>query len=154
MDEHVRLREGRSITLAGEFADVCARDIAFFVAKHNAYAAREAVDVLGRKYGLLAAPPLTAVGSGTQARARRFVKERIYNRLPFGSGPLLYFLYRYFIQLGFLDGRAGLVYHVMQGFWYRFLVDVRVFELERAMRRCRTPAARLAALRDATGLKL
>jgi glycosyltransferase involved in cell wall biosynthesis len=154
MDEHVRLREGRSVTLAGEFSDVCERDIAFFVAKHNGYAAREAVDVLGRKYGLLAAPPLTAVGSGNQARVKRFVKERIYNRLPFGIGPLLYFLYRYVIQLGFLDGRAGLVYHVMQGFWYRFLVDVRVLELERAMRHCRTTETRLAALRDATGLKL
>jgi glycosyltransferase involved in cell wall biosynthesis len=154
MDEHVRLREGRSITLAGDFADVCERDIAFFVAKHNAYAAREAVDVLGRKYGLLAPPPLTAAGSGVQARVKRVVKERIYSRLPFALGPLLYFLYRYIVQLGFLDGRAGLVYHFMQGFWYRFLVDVRVLELERAMRRCRTPDARLAALRDATGLKL
>ena len=154
MDEHVRLREGRSMTLAGEFADVCERDIAFFVAKHNGYATREAVDVLGRKYGLLAAPPLTTAGSGRQARAKRFVKERLYNRLPFGCGPLLYFLWRYFGQAGFLDGRAGLIYHVMQGFWYRFLVDVRVLELERVLRRCPTHEGRLAALRDATGLKL
>lgn len=154
MDEHVRLRQGRSISLRGAFADQCERDIAFFVTKHNAYAAREAVDVLGRKYDLWASPTLTAQGSGAQARAKRFVKERIYNRLPFATGPLLYFLYRYFIQLGFLDGREGLIYHFMQGFWYRFLVDVRVLELERAIQGCTTRETRLAALRDATGLKL
>jgi glycosyltransferase involved in cell wall biosynthesis len=154
MDEHVRLLGGRALAVAGEFADECERDIAFFVAKHNGYAAREAVDVLGRKYGLFPLPPLTVAGSGSQARAKRFVKERIYNRLPFGIGPLAYFLYRYVVQLGFLDGRAGLVYHFMQGFWYRFLVEVRVLELERAIRDCTTREARLDALRRATGLKL
>jgi glycosyltransferase involved in cell wall biosynthesis len=154
MDEHVRLREGRSIALPGEFADECERDIAFFVTKHNGYATREAIDVLARKHGLFAQATLTDQGSGKQARTKRFAKERIYNRLPFGVGPLAYFLYRYILQRGFLDGRAGLIYHVMQGFWYRFLVDVRVVELERAMRGCDTREARLAALRDATGLKL
>lgn len=154
MDEHVRLRSGRKIALSGEFADACERDIAFFVAKHNGYAAREALDVLGRKYGLFGAPPLTAAGSGVQARLKRLVKERLYNRLPFGVGPLAYFLWRYVAQLGFLDGRAGLVYHLMQGFWYRFLVDVRVLELERAIAPCRTAEERLTALRRATGLQL
>lgn len=154
MDEHVRLREGRSIALDGEFSDVCERDIAFFVAKHNGYATREALDVLGRKYALFEQVPALDEGSGAQARAKRFVKERIYNRLPFGVGPLAYFLFRYVGQLGFLDGRAGLIYHFMQGFWYRFLVDIRVLELERVVRRLPTREARLAALRDATGLKL
>jgi glycosyltransferase involved in cell wall biosynthesis len=154
MDEHVRLREGRSIALAGEFADVCERDIAFFVTKHNAYATREAVDVLGRKYELFDQASALDEGSGAQARAKRFIKERIYNHLPFGVGPLAYFLFRYVGQLGFLDGRAGLIYHVMQGLWYRLLVDIRVLELDRVVRCCGTREARLTALRDATGLKL
>jgi hypothetical protein len=42
-------------------------------------------------------------------------------------------LYRYIIQLGFLDGRQGLVYHVLQGFWYRFLVGAKLRELEAAV---------------------
>jgi hypothetical protein len=154
MDEHVRLNSGRAIALDGLFADACERDIAFFVTKHNGYAAREALDVLGRKYGLFAIPPGLSAASGMQVRAKRWIKERVYNRLPFGVGPLAYFLYRYMFQLGFLDGRAGLIYHLLQGFWYRFLVDVRVLELERAMRSCRTREERLAVLRDATGLKL
>jgi hypothetical protein len=154
MDEHVRLNSGRAVALEGLFADVCERDIAFFVSKHNGYAAREAIDVLGRKYGLFAPSPVPAGGSGPPAGTKRWIKERVYNRLPFGVGPLAYFLYRYVVQLGFLDGRAGLIYHLMQGFWYRFLVDVRVRELEAAMRACGSREERLAVLRAATGLKL
>lgn len=155
MDEHVRIRSGRTIAMRGLFADACERDVAFFVAKHNGYAVREAVDVLDRKYGLFGPrSPLTGAASGWQARIKRLAKERIYNRLPFGVGPLAYFLYRYVLQLGFLDGRAGLVYHLLQGFWYRFLVDVRVLELERAMRGCGTREERIAGLRQPTGLKL
>jgi glycosyltransferase involved in cell wall biosynthesis len=155
MDEHVRLKAGRAIALDGVFADVCERDVAFFVAKHNGYAAREAVEVLGRKYGLLGEARTPSIASiGAQARVKRWIKEQVYNRLPFGFGPLAYFLWRYLLQLGFLDGRSGLIYHVMQGFWYRFLVDVRVLELERALRPCRTREERLAVLRRATGLAL
>ena len=47
--------------------------------------------------------------------------------------PAVYFLYRYIVRLGFLDGRAGLVFHVLQGFWFRFLVDALI--LERRLRR-------------------
>ena len=35
--------------------------------------------------------------------------------------------------MGFLDGRKGFTYHVLQGFWYRFLVGAKLRELERAV---------------------
>ena len=41
------------------------------------------------------------------------------------------FFYRHVLRLGFLDGRAGAAFHFLQGFWYRFLVDVKVSEVER-----------------------
>jgi hypothetical protein len=53
--------------------------------------------------------------------------------LPFTVSALLYFLWRYVFQLGFLDGRSGLVYHFLQGYWYRFLVGAKLMELERAI---------------------
>jgi hypothetical protein len=61
------------------------------------------------------------------------LKESLYNRLPFEISATLYFVYRYFLQLGFLDGRRGLVYHILQGFWYRFLVGAKLRELEIAV---------------------
>lgn len=41
----------------------------------------------------------------------------------------LYFLMRYTIGLGFLDGKEGLIFHFLQGFWYRFLVDAKIYEI-------------------------
>lgn len=155
MDEHVLIQGGRTLTMKGEFADASERDIAFFVTKHNGYAAREAIDKLDQRYGLFPkAAEISADNSGWQASLKRFVKERIYNHLPFGTGPLGYFLYRYFIQLGFLDGRSGLIYHFLQGFWYRFLVEAKTYEFERAIAGCTTREERIAVLRRVTGLSL
>ena len=51
-----------------------------------------------------------------------------------GLGPLLYFLYRYIFLLGFLDGRVGLIYHFLQGFWYRFLVESKLVEYKKTIK--------------------
>ena len=40
----------------------------------------------------------------------------------------LYFCYRYYFQLGFLDGPEGKIYHFLQAYWYRFLVDAMIYE--------------------------
>lgn len=134
MDEHMVLSHGDTVTFERDFADHNLNDLTFFTDKHNKYATREAIDVLAARLQLY--PPDTALldtDAAAQAGLKRAAKERVYNRLPFATGPLLYFLYRYFIQLGFLDGKAGLVYHLLQGFWYRFLVEAKVYELSRAI---------------------
>lgn len=155
MDEHIVVDAGRTITIKGGFADVNLNDARFFTEKHNSYATREAIDVLARKYGLLADDrSLDAKSNALQARIKRFGKEAVYNRLPFGLGPLLYFLWRFIFQLGFLDGREGRIYHVLQGFWYRFLVDVRKLEFETAMAGETTREGRLARLSEASGYDL
>jgi hypothetical protein len=109
--------------------------------------------VLNNRYGFLDKEGERNLGSG-QANAKRKIKEKIYNRLPTFVGPTLFFLYRYFIQLGFLDGRPGLIYHFLQGYWYRFLVEAKVIELEEGMAACASNDERLTALRKLTGLKL
>ena len=64
------------------------------------------------------------------------IQRRRWLRNSYGSGPLfvrafLYGFYRYIFRLGFLDGKEGLVFHVLQGFWFRFLVDSLIFEQNR-----------------------
>src|SRR5690606_2079559 len=86
-----------------------------------------------------------------QASFKRLVKERIYNRLPFTVSSTLYFLWRYIFQLGFLDGRSGLVYHFLQGYWYRFLVGAKVMELEKAIAHLSDKAQILDELSRLTG---
>jgi glycosyltransferase involved in cell wall biosynthesis len=155
MDEHIVVWGGRTIALKGGFADVNLNDLSFFTDKHNRYATREAIDVLSQRYGLFAQDQaFSREATSRQAGVKRWVKERIYNRLPLWVGPTGYFLYRYVFQLGFLDGRPGLIYHVLQGFWYRFLVAAKVAELEAELADCQSSTERIARLADLTGLDL
>ena len=155
MDEHIVVWGGRTVTFHGGFADVNLRDLTFFTDKHNKYATREAIDQLSQRYGLFARDKaFSAEAVSRQAGIKRWVKENVYNSLPFWAGPLGYFLYRYIIQLGFLDGRPGLIYHFLQGFWYRFLVGAKKVELEDGIADCQTNAERIARLAQLTGLKL
>lgn len=154
MDEHVVIDEGRILHMAGQFDDASLKDLTFFTAKHNGYATREAIDVLDGRYGLLGGSEVAVESAGKQAAFKRWIKEKVYNRLPFGTGPLIYLLVRLFPQLGILDGPTGITYHVLQGFWYRFLVDAKVMELEQLIADAPDRETRLARLRAATGLKL
>jgi glycosyltransferase involved in cell wall biosynthesis len=136
MDEHIYLTEGRAVTLRGGFADHNLNDLTSFTVKHNGYAGREALDVLNRRLHLFDPQiELTRQSTAKQAKIKRFFKESVYNRLPFEVSAFVYFLFRYVVQLGFLDGREGLIYHVLQGFWYRFLVGAKLRELEQAVKR-------------------
>lgn len=147
MDEHMYLTEGRTVTFRGGFADHNLYDLTYFTAKHNSYASREALDVLNQRLHLFE-PQLALTNESTamQAKIKRFFKESIYNRLPFEVSALLYFLLRYFIQLGFLDGRQGLIYHVLQGFWYRFLEGAKLRELEQAAKQATSEEERRSVI--------
>ena len=100
MDEHIIVEGGGVAHFRGGFTDHNLKDLTFFTEKHNKYATREAVDVLNRRYGLFAHTlNLSARVTSRQAVIKRFVKERIYNRIPFEVATLAYFLYRYVIRL-------------------------------------------------------
>lgn len=152
MDEHMVVWGGRTITMDGGFADHNLNDITFFTTKHNAYATREALDVLIQRLNLTPRDEaLNTKSASAQAAIKRVLKESVYNRLPFTVSALLYFLWRYIFQLGFLDGRSGLVYHFLQGYWYRFLVGAKLLELERAIHGLDNREAIKEQLRALTG---
>ncbi|MBC7312480.1 MAG: glycosyltransferase family 2 protein [Rhizobium sp.] len=155
MDEHVIVQGGRTVLFDNPFSDHNLHDLGYFTDKHNKYATREAVDVLNRRYRLFAedAGP-TREGSSLQAAVKRLIKERIYNRIPFPISTLGYFLFRYLLQLGFLDGREGLIYHFLQGYWYRFLVGAKVLEFDRAIRHLQSADEKRQALARLSGLAL
>lgn len=97
----------------------------YFTEKHLKTAAGEVAEVLsGIEEGEGIEPRLF----GRKVNRTRWLKLRLYNRSPLFARGLLYFLYRYVLCLGFLDGRPGLIFHVLQGFWYRFYIDARLFE--------------------------
>jgi glycosyltransferase involved in cell wall biosynthesis len=133
MDEHMVLNQGQTVNFHGGFADHNLNDLTYFTEKHNKYASREALDVYyQRSHAVAAARTLHAASSSRQAAVKRFLKEALFNRAPFELAACAYFLFRYIVLGGFLDGRCGLMYHTLQGFWYRYLVGAKLCELEQA----------------------
>lgn len=125
MDEHMVVADGGHIAkLSHDLIDENHKGLAFWIDKHNRYADREVkLAVAG-----LGAQDADRVGS--EIARRRRLKRSIYGRAPLFVRAVGYWLLRYFVLLGFLDGRAGFVFHFMQGLWYRLLVDAKLFELK------------------------
>lgn len=80
---------------------------------------------------------------GNPIERRRWFKNNVFQRLPLFVRSIFYFLHRYFIKLGILDGVRGLIFHVLQGFWFRFLVDATVYEIRLEMKH--RPLAKIVA---------
>lgn len=132
MDEHVVLPPAsRTVLAEAHLVDDNHNGISAWIDKHNNYASREMVELLNIKYKLFEKDEGLKAINDPQAKRKRIIKEQVYSNLPMGLRALLYFFYRYFLHLGFLDGSPGLVYHFFQGFWYRFLVDIKLVEIEK-----------------------
>jgi glycosyltransferase involved in cell wall biosynthesis len=131
MDEHTFLTQGSSVTFKHDFVDDNLNSLSWWTAKHNDYATREAVDILNKKYQFLDTEGMPDGNvNAAQAVSKRWYKNNLYLRLPLFLRAFLYFQFRYWIKLGFLDGRKGLVWHFLQAFWYRFLVDAKILQIE------------------------
>ncbi|MBZ5639689.1 MAG: glycosyltransferase family 2 protein [Acidobacteriia bacterium] len=133
-DEHIVLTSGTAERLDGDIVDDSRKTLSWWVHKHNGYATREAIEQVRTEFGLGGGSQLEARLLGSQEQRKRWLNVKVYSHLPLFVRPTLYFLYRYVIKLGVLDGPEGLVWHVLQGFWYRFLVDAKIFEIRKAMR--------------------
>ena len=99
--------------------------IAVWTAKHNRYAVLQARQELIARAGEARVPTRAAFGNPDDRV--RWLKQR-WMGLPLFVRPCLYVLYRYVLRLGFLDGREGFIFHVLQAFWYRLLVDINIVE--------------------------
>jgi glycosyltransferase involved in cell wall biosynthesis len=126
MDEHMVLTRGEAVVCKNDFSENNLNDISWWISKHNDYASREAREFQKQTQG--SREMLDEGFSKSQEKRKRWYKKNLYNRLPLFIRPFLYFFFRYFILLGFLDGRRGFIWHFLQGLWYRFLVDVKIFQ--------------------------
>lgn len=131
MDEHIVLDKGKAIHFDHDIIDENLNNLTWWTQKHNSYASREAIDLLNIKYNLFDMGKKVEGSSQMQAGIKRSLKDVVYVHLPLGMRAILYFTYRYFLRLGFLDGFQGFIWHTLQGFWYRMLVDAKVYEVER-----------------------
>jgi len=99
--------------------------IATWTAKHNRYAVLQADHELALRARNGSVPFRMAFGSPDERT--RWLKS-IWARLPLFVRPCVYVTYRYVLRRGFLDGKQGFIFHVLQGFWYRLLVDINIDE--------------------------
>lgn len=151
MDEHIKVA-GRTVDLAGELIDDNLNSLTWWTDKHNKYASREAVDLLNLKFDFMPHDTVANLRGGKQAGVKRWLKEQVYARLPSGFRAFAYFFYRYVLRLGFLDGHAGTAFHFLQGFWYRYLVDAKIAEVQRYMREHGVDAR--IAIKQVLGIKV
>jgi glycosyltransferase involved in cell wall biosynthesis len=129
VDHHFRVDGATSVLLGDLVEDNRNEDeIAVWIAKHNRYAVRQALQEHRERLRGDGHAPASPWGD---ADARVRWRKRVWRRLPLFVRPALYFTYRYVIRLGALDGRQGFIFHFLQGFWYRLLVDVNLDELRR-----------------------
>tara|TARA_B100002019_G_scaffold39811_1_gene33351 strand:+ start:4612 stop:5538 length:927 start_codon:yes stop_codon:yes gene_type:complete len=155
MDEHIILQKGEIITFKNDFCDHNLKNLSFFVNKHNWYASREALDIILDELKIKNNKnELLKNKTSDSALFKRIAKEKIYNRLPIGIRPFIYFIIRYIFLLGFLDGKKGLIYHFLQAFWYRFLVDCKVYEYRNEIKNINNYDEKLEVISKLSGLNL
>jgi glycosyltransferase involved in cell wall biosynthesis len=121
MDEHIVLLKGEAGKLKNDFVDENLRDLKFFTEKHNGFSSREAMSLLLGDKG----------EHMTEEDKKRVTRKGLYMNLPLFFRAMAYFKWRYIFRGGFLDGMPGLIFHFLQGFWYRFLIDAKVYEARR-----------------------
>ena len=128
MDEHMILSDGETVAFKHDLIDNNQKNLDWWTSKHNWYSNRE---VLDHQLSMEGDTLQTEGGSSTQARIKRRIKNNGYYKLPLFLRAHLYFWYRYWIRLGFLDGTEGKIFHFLQAYWYRFLVDAKMYQCEK-----------------------
>jgi len=136
--DHHFIVDGPVAKLCGDLIEDNRNEATIFewTAKHNRYAALQARQEIDQASE--SGVPMSSILASPDGRTR-WLKQQ-WRRMPLFVRPVLYVLYRYVIRLGFLDGKEGFIFHVLQGFWYRLLVDINIDELRRGARRAEVPA--------------
>jgi glycosyltransferase involved in cell wall biosynthesis len=126
-DQHFAV-DGAVATLTGDYLDVVASNVNTWTLRHARWARLEAQEMMtpSNMKGRVQPDPF-----GSPIQRRRWLREGVYARAPLFVRPFVYWFYRYFFRLGFLDGTEGLIFHFLQGCWFRFLIDCEIFEQQR-----------------------
>ena len=152
MDEHIQLTEGHAVEFEHDFCDHNLNNLSWFCHKHVNYAIREAVDLLDIELDLTGAAETDENKQiSEQARAKRMKKHQ-YAKQPLFWRSFAYFCYRYFLKGACLDGKIGFIWTFLQGWWYRTLVDAKVFEIKKT---CGSDKKKIISyLKDIYGIEL
>ena len=131
MDEHLIASSGCVKYVDADQTDYNMKGLHWWTMKHNDYSGREAVNMLMLEYGLgNNGNGVKPKFFGTEEQRKRWLKLK-YAKTPLFVRPFVNFFLRYVFMGGFLDGKEGFIWHVLQGFWYRMLVDAKIYEIKK-----------------------
>lgn len=128
VNEHL-IVEGITVHLRNDFTDENKKGVSDWIAKHNGYATREAQELLNTR-SVRGYQEIDVSLFGTQAQRRRWLRYKVWNNLPPLIRPFFYFIYRYILLGGFLDGREAFIFHFLQALWYPMLIDIKYLEMK------------------------
>jgi len=123
INEHLVCKSGNVGKLKEDFIDHNRKSLTDWISKHNHYSDREAYQLLS-----LDDSKETYKLWGTQYERKRWLRLKVWNKLPPLIRPFLYFSFRYVLCLGFLDGKKAFMYHFLHAFLYRILIDFKYLE--------------------------
>ena len=125
VDHHFHVR-GPVAKLKGDLIEANRKedDIFFWIEKHNKYAKKLAIEEQMRRDGKR--PDLIEASWLGNPDQRTLQMKKLWLLMPLYLRPFLYFFYRYFLRLGFLDGKEGAIFHFLHAFWFRLLVDIHL----------------------------
>lgn len=123
MDEHTILLEGTSIPINEKFIHYDYKDLDSYVKKLNWYATREMQDYFDAKF-----PDKTFSESGNEKISAKRKKKTTYYKAPMFLRCWMFYIYMFFIKGNCLNGREGRIYSFLYHFYYRWLVDAKIYE--------------------------
>lgn len=123
-DQHF-IVDGEIDRLEHDFIDILTDNLTTWISRHNRWASLEAEE---QARGRASSGAVPARMSGTPIERRRFLRANLYGRMPLFVRPFLLWFYAVVLRLGFLDGVPGLIFYTLQRFWFRFLVDAKIYE--------------------------
>lgn len=128
MDEHLVLSNGKEYECQNDFCDHNLNNLSWFCKKHVDYAVREAAELLDLEYNFTHKNHEGELSD--QAKTKRIKKHR-YAKQPLFLRSFAYFLYRYLLKGAWRDGKEGFLFTFIQGWWYRTLVDAKIYEIKK-----------------------
>ena len=105
-------------------------DISIWMSKQDHYAIRLAVEEELRRQGMIEWQGRPSFFGSPDQRVT-WLRQK-WLKLPLFFRPVVYFIYRYVFALGFLDGKGGFLYHFLQGFVLRVMIDWKIGQLRDA----------------------
>jgi len=120
MDEHILIKGKIKKIKNGYILDKNLNTLDQYIKKHLDYSTNEAIEfknkfVNNKEFKIT-----------LNVLIKKKIKYLIYYKIPPFFRSFLFFIYRYILLLGFLDGRSGLCFHIINTFFYRFITDVKI----------------------------